>query len=105
MLVRAYNQRAGQRRRALNEREYNLLHFLVTETEPNDPFSPTPSKQIPLTELVNSQYVRGTYRKVTPRTFRRELMRLRDSGFIKFTFDEQLKDFIVELDFDAIGKY
>jgi Fic family protein len=105
MLVRAFNQRAGQRRRVLNQREYHLLDFLITQTEPTDPFSSSPSKRIPMEELVNSQYIQGAYRKVTPRTFRRELVRLEQSGFIKFNFDESIKDYIVELDFDAIGKH
>jgi hypothetical protein len=38
-------------------------------------------------------------------TFRRELSRLGEVGFIKFTWDDALKDFIIELDFDAIRKY
>jgi Fic family protein len=105
MLIRAFNQRAGQRRRALNQREYNLLDFLISETEPTDPFSPMPSKRIALSDLIDSAYIQAAYRKVTPRTFRRELIRLGQSGFIRFNYDEQLKDSIVQLDFDAIGKY
>jgi Fic family protein len=105
MIVRAYNQRAGERRRVLNQREYHLLDFLISQTEPIDPFSSSPSKRIPLEELITSQYIQGAYRRVTPRTFRRELVRLEQSGFIKFTFDESIKDYTVELDFDAIGKY
>jgi Fic family protein len=105
MLVRAFNRRAGERRRVLNQREYYLLDFLITQTEPTDPFSSNPSKRIPLAELIESQYIKGAYRKVTPRTFRRELIRLEESGFIKFTFEDSIKDYIVELDFNAIGKY
>ena len=105
MLVRAFNRRAGERRRVLNQREYYLLDFLISQTEPTDPFSSSPSKRIPLEELTASQYIQGAYRRVTARTFRRELIRLGELGFIKFTTDEASKDHVVELDFDAIGKY
>ena len=105
MLLRAFNRRVGERRKVLNQREYHLLDFLIIQTEPTDPFSSSPSKRIPLSELVASPYIQGAYRRVTQRTFRRELIRLCQLGFIKFTFDESLKDSIVELDFGAIGKY
>jgi Fic family protein len=105
MLVRAFNRKVGERRKVLNQREYYLLDFLITQTEPADPFSSSPSKRIPLTELVDSKYIQGAYRRVTPRTFRRELLRLNELGFINFSHDEDLKDHIVELDFSAIGRY
>jgi len=105
MLVRAFNRKVGERRKVLNQREYHLLDFLINQTEPTDPFSSSPSKRIPLTDLIASPYIQGAYRRVTSRTFRRELIRLNQLGFIKFSFDEALKDSIVELDFDAIGKY
>jgi Fic family protein len=104
-MVNAFNKRTGSRRRALNQREYHLLHFLVTETEPIDPFSESPSRQIKLSELRESPYVKAAYSHVTQRTFVRELTRLAQTGFIKFLWDEPSKDSIVELDFDAIGRY
>jgi Fic family protein len=105
MLVRAFNQRVGDRRKVINQREYNLLDFLIAQTEPTDPFSSAPSKRIPLAELMASAYVQATYKNVTPRTLRRELVRLGNLGFINFNWDGPLKDWILELDFDAIGKY
>ena len=45
-LVRAFNLRAGKRRRVINQREYNLLDFLLRETEPIDPFAEEPSLKI-----------------------------------------------------------
>ncbi|MCH8039549.1 MAG: Fic family protein [Nitrospinae bacterium] len=105
MLVKAYNKRVTVKRRVLNQREYHLLEFLLTETEPSDPFSENPSKIIRLSELQQSQYIQFTYRDVTQRTFGRELIRLGQNGFIKFTRDEELKDWTVELDFGAITKY
>ncbi len=69
----------------LNDREHSLLAFLLDETEPEDPFAEKPSKQISLADLMASSYVRTAYRSVTPRTFRRELIRLADLGFILFT--------------------
>ena len=104
-LVKAYNRRAGKRRRVLNHREYNLLSFLLDETEPDDPFAGNPSKQISLADLMASPYVRSAYRSVTPRTFRRELIRLADLGFIFFSSPEGAEQPIIEIDFSAIGRY
>lgn len=105
MLVRAFNRRIGSRRKLLNQREYSLLNFLLLETEPTDPFSEIQSKKIRFSELSQASYVKGAYRNVTPRTFYRELIRLGELGFISFTREETAKDWVLELDFDAIGKY
>jgi hypothetical protein len=105
MLIRASNKRTGARRRLLNQREYNLLDFLLTEAEPIDPFSTEPSRRIRLAELRASPYVQAAYRAVTGRTFVRELLRLGVKGFISFNHDDTLKDSTIELDFRAIGRY
>ncbi len=106
MLVRAYNTRVGERRRALNQREYNLLDYLIVQTEPTDPFSEKPTRQIRFSELRESPYIKEAYRGVTNRTLWRELMRLADMSFIKFIRPEDGRgDPLIELDFDAIGKY
>jgi Fic family protein len=103
MLFRAFNRRVGERRRLLNQREHNLLDFLISETEPIDPFSESPSRRIQYEELFNSKYIQATYRKFTTRTLVRELFRLGDLGFITITEGE--KDLVLELNFEAIGKY
>lgn len=103
-MVKALGQRTGKRRRVLNTREYQLLNFLLDETEPEDPFAEQPSKQVPFSALIDSPYVRSAYRNVTPRTFRRELMRLAELRFIRFSFAAG-EEPIVELDFAAIGRY
>lgn len=103
-LVRAFNRRTGKRRRVLNQREYNLLAFLLTETEPVDPFSEQPSRRIPLSELIQAPFVKAAYGAVTTRTFQRELFRLAELGFIDFT-KNAAGGHIVELNFGAIGKY
>ena len=54
MIVQNYQRRLGPRRRVLNAREYNLLTFLLTETEPSDPFSEMPSRRITFSELLES---------------------------------------------------
>ena len=106
MLVRAFNTKVGERRRALNQREYNLLDYLIIQTEPIDPFSENPSRQIKFSELCESPYIKEAYKGVTNRTFWRELLRLSDMHFIKFTKDQDDKGGpLVELDFEAIGKY
>ncbi len=105
MLVNAYNKRVGERRRLLNDREYQLLDFLIKETEPVDPFSENPSRKIKFTELLKAKFVEAAYKKFTQRTFIRELFRLRDMGFITVSPAEKKDDLALELDFDAIGKY
>jgi Fic family protein len=105
MLVQNYNKRMGIRRRILNAREYQLLGFLLTATEPSDPFSESSSRRVTLSELLEAPYIKGAYRDVTPRTFRRELIRLHNSGFIKFEWEEAAKSPVVELDFGAISRY
>ena len=104
-MLKAYNRKVGQRRRMLNEREYNLLTFLLDETEPEDPFAADSSKQVSFTALLASPYVRSAYRSLTPRTFRRELTRLADLGFIVFTASEGVDEASIGLDFSAIAKY
>ena len=106
VIVNNREKLAGERRRVLNDREFRLLDFLLVETEPSDPFSPEPSRKIMLSELMESPYVKGAYRSVTNRTFYRELVRLADLGFIKFTTtDAGERSSVVELDFGAIAKY
>lgn len=106
VLVRAFNKRTGDRRRLLNQREYNLLDFLLNEMEPEDPFSENPSRKIKFSELQKAPYIKSAYKNVTVRTFYRELLRLRDLGFVSFSGDGQTPvSLIVELDFGAIGKY
>ena len=102
-LVRAFNQRAGKRRRVINQREYNLLDFLLRETEPIDPFAEEPSLKIEYSELRQAPYVKGVYQNVTARTFHRELTRLAEMGFIKFSIREP--EPTIEVDFGAIGRY
>jgi Fic family protein len=105
MLVRAFNTRIASYRRLLNQREYDLLDFLLTETEPIDPFSENPSRQLSVSELRKARYVTIAYKNVTDRTFNRELERLGALGFISVKRDDAAKDWILELDFEAIGKY
>ena len=105
MLVRAYNKRTGKRRRTVNQRECNLLRFLIEQTEPDDPFSDSPSRRIKFSELLESRYIREAYRNVTTRTFSRELERLSEMNFIKFGKHGEDDGPVVELDFRAIGKY
>jgi hypothetical protein len=85
----------------INSREWNLLTFLIDESEPNDPFSDSPSKKIKLDELKELPYIRGAYRTVTDRTFFRELSRLNEMGFIKFM--QEAGEWIIQLNFEAIG--
>ena len=102
-LVRAFHHRVGPRRRALNQREYGLLEYLARNTEPRDPFADESSRRIRFTDLLSDPYVQQVYRKVTERTFRRELVRLFEQGFIKLVGKPGA--WTVELDFRAIGKY
>ena len=102
-LTRALSQRVSERRRVINRREYGLLGFLLKETEPVDPFADEPSRRIKVSELLSAPYVTAVYRDVTKRTFLRELFRLEKMGFI--TFVDREREWVIELDFGAIGKY
>ena len=102
-LVRAFNHRVGPRRRALNQREYGLLEYLTRTTEPSDPFAAEPSRSVKFNDLLSDPYVQQVYRNVTERTFRREVIRLVEQGFIKAVGVKG--EWTVELDFRAIEKY
>ncbi len=62
MLVRAFNKRIASYRRLLIQREYSLLDFLLTATEPTDPFSDSPSRRLKFFELREAQYVKAAYK-------------------------------------------
>ena len=104
MLVSNYNTKVSERRRMLNQREYQLLLHLLDETEPIDPFAPNPSREITLKELLNSGYVKGAYSNVTQRTLTRELVRLNELGFINLNH-QQGSELSLEIDFGAIARY
>lgn len=104
MLLSNFNKRVSTRRRMLNQREYQLLLWLLDETEPVDPFSESPSRRIDLDELLDLGYVKGAYGNVTKRTFTRELVRLATHGFIKLNV-EKPREPSIEIDFGAIGRY
>ena len=105
MILQNYHKRLGVRRRILNAREYNLLTFLLTATEPSDPFSETSSRKLTFSELREAPYIKGAYRHVTLRTFHRELLRLANAGFIAFYKEDGSTELIVELNFGAIANY
>ncbi|MYC86973.1 MAG: Fic family protein [Gemmatimonadales bacterium] len=104
-LTWARDKRVSERRRLISEREHGLLGFLLEETEPADPFSERPSRRLALEALIDSPFVGTVYRDVTSRTFFRELTRLAELGFIIFERDADSGEFVVDLDFAAIGKY
>ncbi len=105
MMTKALSTKVGKRRKLLNEREYSLLLLLLEETGPEDPFADEPSRRVPLLELLKSPFVLEVYRRVTRRTFLRELERLAQHGFIRFEHDSEADALIVEIDFDAINRH
>lgn len=105
MLIRAFNTKTSERRRIINQREYNLLDYLIAQTEPIDPFSENPSRQLGVSKLRKDPYITEAYKNVTGRTFLRELTRLSEFGFLKITTDRPETGLTIELDFGAIGKY
>ena len=105
MMTRALEIRTGKRRRLLNRREFDLLRFLLEETDPGDPLLVEASQLIHLAKLTASPFVRAVYGRVTHRTFIRELKRLADNGFIDFGYDPEADDYAVAVDFEAIGRY
>lgn len=106
MLSQACSKRVGQRRRVINQREYTLLIFLITQTEPIDPFSDDPSRTLGITDVFESMYIQEVYKNVTKRTFVRELLRLSKLEFIKYRESrDDGGEVVIELDFRAIEKY
>ena len=101
-MTRALTMRVSERRLLLNHREFALLDYLLSETEPTDPFSEHPSTRIRLADLVNSPYVRGTYHDVTRRTFIREIRRLAELGFITLDDDPGSRHQLIGINFEAI---
>ena len=104
MLVVNLKKRVSPRRRMLNEREYELLEYLLNATEPVDPFAERPSRNVDVNELLGSTYFRTAYNNVTSRTVIRELFRLHELGFIRL-HGKRRGESTVEIDFEAIGKY
>ena len=105
-LTRALTTRVSRRRRLLNHREF-ALRYLLEETEPTDPCS----TQIRLADLVNSPFRRRNprtpfraiaYRRVTTRTFLREISRLAELGFITIDEDPHSGRRFVAIDFRVI---
>lgn len=94
----------SSRRRVLNEREFNLLTYLLAETEPTDPFSESGTQSVKLLDLLASHYYRGAYGGVSQRAFTRELSRLAEKGFVKLTCGKNGSE-TIEMDFNAIAKY
>jgi hypothetical protein len=62
-------------------------------------------RHLKFSELREARYVKSAYKDVTDRTFNRELDRLGTLGFISVRRDEASKDWVLELDFRAIGRY
>ena len=104
MLIASHNKKVSPRRRLLNDREIQLLQFLLNETEPEDPFAENPSRRVSLDDMFDSAFMQAAYGSVSGRTVVREFMRMRELGFIKFNTEKQ-GEFWVEIDFNAIGKY
>lgn len=103
LIRRAYRQRIGTRRRLLNDRESNVLHYLLDRTIPPSPFTNEPEPSVLFNDLYRSSFFRANYGDVTRRTVLRELNRLSELGFLRFrTEGEQM---LVELDFDAITRH
>lgn len=105
MMDACRHSRSSARRRTLRDREHGLLTFLLAETEPQDPFSEMASRPLTLSELAATPYVRETYRRVSQRTFIRELTRLAAAGFIRLTPGGRDADPVIEPDFGAIARY
>jgi len=104
-LIRSHqNKRIGARRRQLNPREADILHFLLDETKPPNPFSDEQTKQVRLTELAASPFFRQTYGQLTRRTMIRELMRLDHEGYITLSRSPEDGEWYVNVEFGAIGR-
>jgi len=98
------NRRIGPRRRQLNEREANLLHFLLDQTRPPSPFSDEAPREIRFPELIASPFIQQTYGRYTPRTMVRELSRLAREGYLTFSRSDTDGEWYVKINFGAIDE-
>lgn len=103
LIRRAQNHRVGSRRRLLNEREALLLHRILDETKPADPFSTESARELTWEEIFKLAI--PLYRGRTARTSVREIIRLEKLGFLKATYAGAVKSWRFEVNFAAIAKY
>lgn len=103
MLDEALHKRISERRMLLNEREYNLLSYLLRSTESQEILANQRSHRIKLLELLDDPLTTALYKGKTRRTIQRELDRLEKNGFIQF--EKRDGEIFVAIDYDAIGKY
>lgn len=103
LIRRCSEIRTGKRRRLLNAREARVLHRLLDITKPADPFSDEPAKEVTFKELLD--YCVPLYDGRTIRTVLRELTRLSELGFLRFTGESELDTWRVSVNFSAIERY
>ncbi|MEK7757065.1 MAG: Fic family protein [Planctomycetota bacterium] len=103
LIRRAQERRVGKRRRLLNEREAFLLHRILDETKPADPFSSDPTYVLCGADVL--RIARPLYARRTPRTVARELIRLKELGFLSIQFADEFEQWKFEISFEAIARY
>lgn len=103
LIRRCENERISERRRLLNGREAKLLHAILDVSQPPDPFSDEPAREASLEDL--STTLDALYGDKTDRTIHREITRLQELGFIRFSRDKSSDTLRVLTDFHAIARY
>jgi len=104
LIRRAHEMHVGPRRRLLNDREQNLLHYLLDSTPPPSPFTDVAEPAVTLARLISSTFFRTNYEDVTRRTVSRELNRLAELGFIHYRRVDG-GDMVVDLNFEAVARH
>lgn len=100
---RCSERRIGARRKLLNPREARLLHGILDESNPPDPFSDDAPQEITVDAF--ERLWTSLYDGKTSRTMARELVRLAELGFIRFLPENGGGRWSVTIDFGAIARY
>ena len=103
LIRRCVEKRVGKRRRLLNTREGELLHRILNHTNPADPFSSDPTHVLGGADVL--KIARPLYARRTPRTVVRELIRLKELGFLSIQFADEIEQWKFEISFEAIARY
>ncbi len=103
LIRRCLEKRISPRRKLLNERESNVLHRILDKTKIPDPFSGESSMEITWDELMDICW--PLYSNRATRTTIREIYRLEELGFVKFSDGMINENWRIAVDFSAIERY
>ncbi|MCY3883734.1 MAG: Fic family protein [Gammaproteobacteria bacterium] len=102
-LSRCHATKRSARRYVLSDREYTFLTQFVDKTNPIDPFALDVENRMSLSKVLSDPAFQFIYRGVSPRTFLRDIEKLRDKRFVKL--QQENNETYVSIDLGAIEQY